>query len=166
MQVHLDTARRDSEIARLLKSHTEVAINLDQDPLIQPHMGSHMPVQLASQSCMYAILRDRPFTCLESWSTFWFFLLLPTVLIAAEAFPLLTLPCSLFSWPTAAQELACAQMIPVYPSCWKALGFSNRPVSFEGVPPQAIRRMSGNTFHQSCFVAWQAFLLMRLQRRE
>ena len=66
-QVNLDAVRGMEKIKEKLKVQTEIAVNLDQDPHVQEHMGSDMPVLLASLSTMYALLRDRPFTALETW---------------------------------------------------------------------------------------------------
>ena len=63
------------------------------------------------------------------------------------------------------KELGAAQLVPTYKRCWEALGFASAPIDFTGVPFHAVRKMSGNTFHQGCFVAWQAFVLMKLRKK-
>ena len=61
------------------------------------------------------------------------------------------------------EELIEAQIVPAYQTSWEALGFDENPIDFDaaGVPFQALRKMAGNSFNQACFVAWQAFVLMK-----
>lgn len=67
---------------------------------------------------------------------------------------------------THTKELIEAQIVPAHISSAQALGFNIMPIDFKGVPFQHIRRMAGNSFNQGCFVAWQAFMLTKLQRRQ
>ena len=56
-------------------------------------------------------------------------------------------------------ELLTAQQVPVYPETALWAGFPHVPLSMEGCSPASLRRMAGNSFNQTCSVAFIAWIL-------
>ena len=49
-----------------LAARKDMFINLDQNPQVQSHYGAECRVNLASGNVMWAVLRERPLTPLDS----------------------------------------------------------------------------------------------------
>ena len=161
-QVHLQTAKSLPEIRDMISKQKEVFINLDQSPTFMHHFGQELPVILASLNNMWAILQDRPLTAGAAR---------PASLSCRVRFHVVEL-----LWNTTdyrrfacrmatAEELASAQLIPVYERAWKCMGFEAPPLNLQSIGQAHLKQMAGNSFHQGCFVAWMCFVLAKLKQR-
>ena len=67
-EVHLQTLRSLPAVQALLADQRDILANLDQNPNVQEHWGSVLPVLMASLSHMWSLMRDRPLTPQDSFS--------------------------------------------------------------------------------------------------
>lgn len=57
-------------------------------------------------------------------------------------------------------------MIPVYERMWKASGYDQPPISFDGLSHSSMRRMAGNSFNQAVATSFAAFVLCHMKKKQ
>ena len=63
-------------------------------------------------------------------------------------------------------ELLTAQQVPIYEWTAKWAGFPEVPLSVEGCSAAAVRKMAGNSFNQTCSIAFVAYVFSACQSKK